>query len=126
MRGSDDDDRTWGAVPEYVWPASGDRVWVMGRWVFDCGHPAADSRQYVKFSTEIHPPRALVTYRLNHTALSSLNNPLSQRWLPVTGDPVTLPPDAPNTGPTNVPATEADVFVSGNGGGANDLCMLMG
>lgn len=126
MSVNDDDDRTWGAVPEYVWPASGDRVWVMGRWIFDCGHPAADSKQYVKFSTEIHPPRALVTYRLNHTALSSLNNTLSQSWLPVTGDPVTLPPDAPNTGPTNLPVTEADVFVSGNGGGANDLCMLMG
>jgi hypothetical protein len=129
--------RIWGAEPEFVWPAAGDRIWVAGRWIFDCGHPgvpAADpQRQYVKYSTEIHPPRALVTFRLNHPALDSFpsprvsapNFPGPQSFLPVTGVPTTLPPDALNTGPTNVPVTEADVFVSGNGGGANDLCMIL-
>jgi hypothetical protein len=70
MKVNDDDDRTWGAVPEFVWPVVGDRVWVEGRWVFDCGHPLipdevpdAQLDQYVKFQTEIHPPRALVTFR---------------------------------------------------------------
>jgi hypothetical protein len=126
MKVNDDDDRTWGAVPEFVWPSSGDRVWVEGRWIFDCGHPGSDSTTYVKFASEIHPPRALVTLRLNHPALSDSpgisTSPAS--WLPVTGAPATVPLGQPNSGPTNVPVTEADIFVSGNGGGANDLCAL--
>src|SRR5262249_47881591 len=53
--------RRLGAVPEFVWPGVGDRVWVAGRWIFDCGHPgvpAADPiKELVQFGTEIHPPR---------------------------------------------------------------------
>lgn len=44
--------------------------------------------------------------------------------LPVKGLRATLPPGVPNNGPTNVAVTEADVFVAGNGGQANDLCMI--
>jgi hypothetical protein len=137
--------RIWGAVPEFVWPAVGDRVWVAGRWIFDCGHPnppGADpyDPRYVKFSTEIHPPRALVTFRLNHPALDSFvvprpsapNFPFPQSYLPVTGCPVgslcgpaALPPGVPNSGSTNVPVTEADIFVSVNGGAASDICSIV-
>lgn len=129
--------RIWGAVPEFVWPGAGDRVWVSGRWIFDCGHPgvpkAAAIKDFVKYGTEIHPPRALATIRINHPALDSFprprvsapNFPGPQSFLPVTGEPVTLPPDVPNSGPTGVAVTEADIFVSGNGGGANDLCMIL-
>jgi hypothetical protein len=125
--------RDWGAVPEFVWPGVGDRVWVAGRWIFDCGHPGSSDKQYVKFSTEIHPPKALVTFRLNHVSLDSFprarvsapNFSAPQSYLPVTGQPVTLPPDAPNSGPTNVPVTEADIFVSVNAGGAGDLCTIV-
>jgi len=124
--------RIWGAVPEFVWPAVGDRVWVSGRWIFDCGHPSSSDVPHVQFSTEIHPPRALVAFRLNHPALDSFptarvsapNFPAPQSYLPVTGEPVILSPDAPNSGPTNVPVTEADIFVSGNGAAANDLCSI--
>jgi hypothetical protein len=120
--------RIWGAVPEFVWPAVGDRVWVEGRWIFDCGHPGSSFVPNVNFGTEIHPPRALVTFRLNHTALDSFpksrtsapNFPFPQSYLPVTGAPTT-PFD---NGPTNVPVTEADIFVSVNGGAANDLCSI--
>lgn len=129
--------RIWGAAPEFVWPASGDRVWVAGRWIFDCGHPSVPAggvaREFVKYSTEIHPPRALVTFRLNHPALDSFprprvsapNFPGPQSFLPVTGVPAALPPDVPNLGPTAVALTEADIYVTGNGGAANDLCMLL-
>jgi len=128
--------RDWGAVPEFVWPAVGDRVWIMGRWIFDCGHPNSDFRANVKYSTEIHPPRVLVTLRLKHPALDSFprprvsapNFPPPQSYLPVTGvpvDPASLPPGVPNSGPTNVPVMEADIFVSVNGGGANDLCSIV-
>lgn len=131
--------RIWGAVPEFVWPAGGDRVWVQGRWIFDCGHPGGNAKygtQYVRFSTEIHPPRAVVTYRLNHPALDSFprsrtsapNFPSPQSYLPVTGVPVdssSLPAGVPNSGPTNVPLTEADIFVTVNGGAANDVCSIV-
>jgi hypothetical protein len=125
--------RIWGAVPEFVWPTVGDRVWVDGRWIFDCGHPSSDDVRFVQYSSEIHPPRALVTFRLNHPALDSFpqprtsapNFPAPQSYLPVTGVPVTLPLGVPNSGPTNVPLTEADIFVSGNGGLASDLCSIV-
>jgi hypothetical protein len=35
--------------------SDGDRVWMMGRWVFDCGHPP--------YETEIHPPFAVAFTR---------------------------------------------------------------
>src|SRR5207248_1344841 len=41
--------------PEKFWPEIGDRAWVLGRWVFDCGHPPA--------KTEIHPPQAVAFTR---------------------------------------------------------------
>ena len=128
----DGSQRDWGAVPEFVWPAVGDRVWVEGRWVFDCGHPSSSDDAHVQFSTEIHPPRALVTYRLNHLALDSFprprssapNFPFPQSYLPVTGEPIMLP-ILPYGPPTSTPLTEADIFVSVNGGGANDLCNMV-
>jgi hypothetical protein len=42
-------------------PMAGDHAWVMGRWVFDCGHPEGGYR------TEIHPPRAVAFTRLAPT-----------------------------------------------------------
>jgi hypothetical protein len=124
MHVNDDDDLKWGALPQFAYPAYGDRVWVEGRWIFDCGHPGSDYKDYVKFETEIHPPRALVTFRLNHPAVTDSNSQSNApaSWLPVTGTPVNgfaLP-----SGPTPIPVTEADIFVSGNGGGANDICNL--
>ena len=121
--------RDWGAVPEFVWPGVGDRVWVEGRWIFDCGHPGLNGTSAnVKFSTEIHPPRAMATFRYNHPALDSFpvprvsapNFPYPQSYLPVTGEPVAGQP-----GPTNVPVTEADIYVSGLGGAANDVCTIV-
>jgi hypothetical protein len=124
--------RIRGAVPEFVWPAAGDRVWVSGRWIFDCGHPgvpAGATKDFVQFSTEIHPPRVLATFRLNHPALDSFpvdrvsapsfTGPQSN--LPVTGLPAALP----GSEPTRVAVTEADIYVTGNGGMANDQCMLL-
>ncbi len=153
MKVNDDDDRKWGSLPEYAWPSVGDRVWVEGRWIFDCGHPGVSNlndaeaiiptilgthlKDYVKYSTEFHPPRALVTFRLDHTSAgldvanhsgdvyrAASDDPSS--WLPVTGAALPRPFFAlpPWTPPTLIPVTEADIFVSGNGGGANDKCNL--
>jgi hypothetical protein len=41
--------------PPPFWPAPGDRAWMLGRWIFDCGHPP--------YRTEIHPPRAVAFTR---------------------------------------------------------------
>jgi len=43
--------------PERFWATAGDSVWVTGRYVWDCGHPAG-------YHTEIHPPKALALTRL--------------------------------------------------------------
>ena len=45
--------------PSWAWPQRGQRVWLMGRWIYDCGHP--DGNGWCK--TEIHPPRAVVSFR---------------------------------------------------------------
>jgi hypothetical protein len=42
--------------PREYWPVAGDRVWVYGRYVWDCGHP--DS-----YHTEVHPPNAIAIIR---------------------------------------------------------------
>ena len=71
------------------WPTLGDRVHVEGLWIWDRGHPPAD--------TEIHPPRLVAI----------------QRHLPVMTrrqvDPSNIEPSAP------VLATRIDIFASGDG-----------
>ncbi len=104
------DNWEWGAMPDYVWPSARDRVWVEGNWIFDCGHPGRDEevdRALVRYRTEIHPPQAVVTFRLNHTSGEFIN-----------GDATGLfsAPDLPLTGSAWIPVTEADIFVSGWGG----------
>lgn len=44
-------------LPLWALPSAGDRVYVVGRWILDAGHPEAGDR------TEIHPPRLLATMR---------------------------------------------------------------
>jgi LysM repeat protein len=116
LRGGSDDanDLTWGAMPQYVWPSAGDRVWMEGHWVFDCGHGAGQTdAANDDYSSEMHPPRAVVTFRLNR--------PLGN--IPFVDSPYTFPvPDLPVTGLAGVPVTEADAFISGNGSGVTDQC----
>jgi hypothetical protein len=47
-------EREQASTPPFVWPEAGDRVAVIGSWIWDCGHwtPAGER-------TEIHPFRAL-------------------------------------------------------------------
>ena len=42
--------------PERFWATAGDRVWMTGRYVWDCGHPPS-------YHTEIHAPKALALTR---------------------------------------------------------------
>lgn len=54
-------------IPPLYWPVEGDRIWLMGRWVFDCGHPP--------FRTELHPVKALATTRLEPTIIPGDKTP---------------------------------------------------
>lgn len=45
--------------PKWAWVSPGDRAWVNGNWIFDCGHP--DSRR--RYYTEIHPMRGSAAMR---------------------------------------------------------------
>ena len=44
--------------PRWAWPQKGGRIWVVGRWIYDCGHPGKHGCR-----TEIHPPKAVATFR---------------------------------------------------------------
>jgi hypothetical protein len=44
-------------LPLWAKPSSGDRVYMVGRWILDAGHPELGDR------TEIHPPRLVASMR---------------------------------------------------------------
>jgi hypothetical protein len=72
------------------WPTSGDRVHLEGMWIWDAGHPPAE--------TEIHPPRFIAIQR----RLPSLVSPSVQLIATFADD--------------RVFASRVDMFASGDGG----------
>ena len=93
--------------PKWAWPVPGDRVWVNGYWIFDCGHPK-EGRLLPPEScpggipchekglkTEIHPPRAIATMRQQ----------------------VAIPP----AGGAPIPVTATDLYIHGRSGVIVDL-----
>ena len=116
-----------GFYPAWAWAGEGDRVVALGRWIFDCGHPdptrlgtctdtgapclsAADCGlpitdpticrgAVVNYRSELHPPQAVAVVRAGRGAVL-------------------------HEGDAAVPATRADVYISGEGGGAGDLCVV--
>lgn len=78
-------------LPLWATPSTGDRIYMVGRWNMDNGHPDTGDR------TEIHPVRMLATTRQRNTA-------------------VPLPPTGCMTR-----ASQTDIYVSGHGGGANQF-----
>ena len=54
--------------PERFWGSAGDRVWMTGRYIWDCGHPNG-------YHTEIHPPHALALTRLEPQIFAGDNSP---------------------------------------------------
>lgn len=47
-----------GFLPDWAWPHEGSRIWIVGRWIYDCGHP-----ENGRHKTEIHPPKAVASFR---------------------------------------------------------------
>jgi hypothetical protein len=45
-------------VPLSAFPPAESRIWILGRWIFDCGHPEEGQH-----NTEIHPPKAIAWFR---------------------------------------------------------------
>lgn len=76
--------------PKWAWPSVGDRVWVEGHWVYDCGHEEEEGGDDFYY-TEIHPARAVATMREQAGTL-------------------------PGSGATPVPITKTDVYIHGRGG----------
>jgi hypothetical protein len=52
-----------GFLPSWAWPQDGDRIWMVGRWIYDCGHPEIDEHGIKVYRTEIHPPKAVASFR---------------------------------------------------------------
>jgi hypothetical protein len=122
-----------GKYPDWAWPGFGDRIYGLGRHIFDCGHTGArpgacslttsrmcvldaDCRppvctgcqatetcegEHFGYSSELHPPHATAVIRQGRGA--ALSKKATARA---------------------VPATIADVWVSADGGGAGDRCVL--
>lgn len=111
-----------GSYPAWAWAGEGDRVVALGRWIFDCGHPdpipghkagtsipcLTDADQPVgvpcvgavfNYRSEMHPPQAVAVIRSGKAAR-----------LDSTG--------------RAVPVTQADVYISPDGGGAGDACVV--
>ena len=111
-----------GSYPAWAWAGEGDRIVALGRWIFDCGHPdpipghkagttipcLTDADQpagvpcvgaVFNYRSEMHPPQAVAVIRSGKAA-----------QLDAAG--------------RAVPATQADVFVSPDGGGAGDACVV--
>jgi uncharacterized repeat protein (TIGR01451 family) len=80
--------------PRWAWPSDGDRLWLNGNWIFDCGHPD-DVGGVNHYHSEIHPPRAVATMRQQLHTL-------------------------PGTGTTPVPVTTTDLYIHGRAGFVGD------
>ena len=80
--------------PRWAWPSDGDRIWLNGNWIFDCGHPT-DVGGVNHYNSEIHPPRAVASMRQQLKTL-------------------------PGTGTTPVPVTATDLYIHGRAGFVGD------
>ncbi len=59
-------------MPKWTWPSIGDRVWIEGNWIFDCGHPKLIGGKK-HYRTEIHPPRAIATMHQQVRRMAAAN-----------------------------------------------------
>jgi hypothetical protein len=57
-------------LPSWAWPQEGNRIWMIGRWIYDCGHPQAHGHK-----TEIHPPKAFASFRTEVTQFAANSGP---------------------------------------------------
>jgi len=78
-------------LPLWATPTAGDRIYTVGRWILDNGHPDTGDR------SEIHPARLLATMRKRDTVVPF------------------------GSGGCTTRASQVDIYISGHGGGANEF-----
>jgi hypothetical protein len=81
--------------PKWAWPNPGDRVWLMGNHIYDCGHPI-EVAGVDRYKSEIHPAIAMAAMRDQVMTL-------------------------PGTGTTPVPVVATDLYIHGDGGWATSV-----
>ena len=57
-------------LPSWAWPQDGDRVWLVGRWIYDCGHPKNNLHR-----SELHPIKAVASFRTQATDFAGNSGP---------------------------------------------------
>jgi hypothetical protein len=122
-----------GAYPDWAWPGVDDRIYGLGRHIFDCGHPgvkpgqcSATVAKACVLDTDCRPPvcascGATETCEGEHFGYSSELHPPHATAVIRQGRGAAL---AKKANAPVVPATIADVWVSADGGGAGDRCVL--
>jgi hypothetical protein len=81
--------------PKWAWPNPGDRVWLMGNHIYDCGHPI-EVAGVDRYKSEIHPAIAMAAMRAQVMTL-------------------------PGTGTAPVPVVATDLYIHGDGGWATSV-----
>jgi hypothetical protein len=106
-------------LPVFAWPGEGDRILPFGRWIFDCGH--ADPGPNGKCSND-----ATKTCIIDSdcsgggtcSAPATVFNYQSEMHPPQAVAVIRTKSNG------KTPATRADVFISGDAGGAGDRCTV--
>jgi hypothetical protein len=101
LTGNDAADSGYYGFPNWAWPNIGDRVYVEGYWILDCGHS--------EYRAEIHPPWMVVTFR-NMMQSEIARQANRKGWVAPLG------PDDRDFSRV----TRADIFISSFGGEAVD------
>jgi len=122
-----------GSYPAFAWAGPGDRVVGLGRWIFDCGHPApipgscaANPAQACVLDSDCHPPicptcsRTDICQGVRFQYQTELHPPQATAVIR-TGRGALLGRRGHRRA---VSVTRADVYVSPNAGGAGDRCIL--
>jgi hypothetical protein len=81
--------------PKWAWANPGDRIWLMGNHIYDCGHPI-EVAGVDRYKSEVHPPIAMAAMR--------------DQVMPL-----------PGTGTTPVPVVATDLYIHGDGGWATSV-----
>ncbi len=110
-----------GSYPSWAWAGVGDRIVALGRWIFDCGHP--DPIPGHKAGTNI-PCLTIADQPVGRPCIGAVFNYRSEMHPPQAIAVIRSGKAARIGNGRAVPVTQADVYVSPDGGGAGDLCVV--
>ena len=119
--------------PKWAWPIMGDRVWVNGSWIFDCGHPvklplAPDELQACQDAIEqagssfpflTYPEDCDIFFEQQQSVKTEIH-PI--RAIATMRQQVAIPPG----GTAPIPVTATDLHIHGHGGVITDILQCGG